>query len=98
PPIDLTTAGAATLRWWQWTDIEEGFDAGSVRVLDAADDSELAIIEDIIDGVTVDWEDVKKSIPAAALGKVVVIEFRFTSDDIQNFPGWYLDDFSVTVP
>ena len=43
-------------------------------------------------------DDVSKAIPAEALGKMVKIEFRFTSDDISNFAGWYIDDVVVTVP
>jgi hypothetical protein len=98
PSIDLTTAGGATLRYAEFRDIETGFDFGTVRILDAGNNAELAVLDATIDGVTVDWEDVKKSIPAAALGKVIKIEFRFTSDDIQNYAGWYLDDILVTVP
>ncbi|NIP92887.1 MAG: hypothetical protein GWO24_05255 [Akkermansiaceae bacterium] len=98
PPIDLTGAGEATLSFFEFKDIEEGFDFGTIRVLDAADDSELAIVEDVVDGDTGDWEQSRKPIPAEGLGKVIVIEFRFTSDDIQNFAGWYIDDFKVTVP
>ncbi len=98
PPIDLSTAGGATLTYWEFKDIEEGFDFGTIRVLDAADDSELAVIETDIDDITADWERVSKSIPAEALGRTVRIEFRFHSDDLQNFAGWYLDDFQVTVP
>ncbi len=98
PPIDLTGAGGATLSYFQFTDIEEGFDAGSVRVLDAADDSELAVIETTVDGTTADWEQVTKAIPAEGLDKVIKLEFRFESDDLEVFPGWYLDDVLVTVP
>nr|NIP92451.1 hypothetical protein [Akkermansiaceae bacterium] len=98
PAIDLTTAGGATLSFFQFTDIEEGFDFGTVKVLDAADNSELAEIETAIDGVTPDWEQVRKPMPAGALGKSIVLEFRFVSDDIQAFAGWYLDDVTVTVP
>lgn len=98
PAIDLTTAGGATLRFAQFRDIEQGFDFGSIRVLDAADNSELAVIDDVIDGVTADWEQVTKSMPDEVLGKTVRIEFRFQADDIQTFAGWYLDDVEVTVP
>ena len=98
PPIDLTTAGAATLSFSQFTDIEEQFDFGKVSVLDAGDDSELAVLEEPVEGTTVDWEQVIRFLPAAALGKTVIIEFRFQSDDIQNFGGWYIDDVGVTVP
>jgi hypothetical protein len=98
PAIDLTTAGAATLVYWEFRDIETGFDFGTIRVLNAADNSELAVIDAFVDGVVVDWERVSKSIPAAALGKTIKIEFRLKSDDIQNYAGWYIDDFLVTVP
>ncbi len=98
PPIDLSDAGEATLHYFQFTDIEEGFDSGVVSVLDAADNSEIAVLVDVIDGITVEWEQVRKPLPDEALGKVIVIEFRLRSDDIQNYPGWYIDDFIVTVP
>ena len=39
-----------------------------------------------------------KSLPAEALGRNIKIEFRFVSDDIENFAGWYIDDIVVTVP
>ncbi|NIP97749.1 MAG: hypothetical protein GWO24_31675 [Akkermansiaceae bacterium] len=98
PPIDLTTAGGATLRFFEFKDIEEGFDSGRLAVLDADDDSELAVILEPIDGVTGDWSQVTRRLPPEALGKVVKLEFRFQSDDLQNFAGWYIDDVEVTVP
>ncbi|NIP96508.1 MAG: hypothetical protein GWO24_24980, partial [Akkermansiaceae bacterium] len=45
PAIDLSAAGGATLSYFQFADIEEGFDAGSVAVLDADANSELAVLE-----------------------------------------------------
>jgi hypothetical protein len=29
---------------------------------------------------------------------MIKLEFRFESDDIQNYAGWYLDDILLTVP
>jgi hypothetical protein len=98
PPIDLTNTGGATLNYVEWRDIEATFDSGRVVVLDATDNSEIAEIEDSIDGFSNGWENVSRQIPPAALGKVIKIEFRFRSDNIENFPGWYIDDVSVTVP
>ncbi len=66
-------------------------------MIDVADNSELAVITDVVDGVA-DWGEVSESLPAEALGRNVKIEFRFTSDDLQNFAGWYIDDVVVTVP
>jgi len=97
PAIDLTTAGGATLNYFQYRDIEEGFDFGIISVLDAADDSLIAEIPGIDSGAFA-WELVSKSIPAEALGKMIKIEFRMTSDEIETFPGLFIDDFEVTVP
>ena len=100
PAIDLTGAGGATLNYARWYDIEIMFDQGSVSVLDAADDSVLAVLESTVEGASRDWEweTVSKSLPAEALGRNIKIEFRFLSDDIGNFAGWYIDDVEVTVP
>jgi hypothetical protein len=102
PAIDLTAAVGATLNFSHYVDIEESFDFGEVRLLDADDaNAELAILQMAIDGNNpAGWEPFSKAFPAAALGKNVVIEFRLVSDDFQdsNYAGWYIDDVVVTVP
>ena len=102
PAIDLAAAGGATLNFSHYVDIEEGFDSGQIRLLDAdAALAELAILQMTIDGNNpTGWEPFSKALPAAALGQNVVIEFRFNSDDFSDRTqgGWYIDDFEVTVP
>ncbi|NIP93958.1 MAG: hypothetical protein GWO24_11100, partial [Akkermansiaceae bacterium] len=98
PVVDLSEATGATLSFFHHRDIEEGFDSGSIRVLDASDNSELGVVEDVIDGSSVEWEQFTRNLPpVAALGKSVILEFRFNSDDINNLAGWYIDDVEVTV-
>jgi len=99
PPIDLSGAVGATLNFSQYVDIEESFDSGQVRLLDAGDDSEIAVLQDNIDGETSNWEQISKALPAAALGNIK-IEFRLITDDFNEraFAGWYIDDVEVTVP
>jgi bacillopeptidase F len=97
PAIDLTAVGEATLNYFQYRDIEEGFDFGIISVLDATFDSLLAEIPGS-DSAMLAWELVSKSLPPEALGKVIKIEFRLTSDEIENFPGWFIDDVEVTTP
>jgi hypothetical protein len=97
PAIDLTTAGGATLNYYQYRDIEEGFDFGVISVLDAADDSLIAEIPGV-GSMAFAWELVSKPLPAEALGKIIKIEFRLTSDEIETFPGWFIDDLNLTVP
>ncbi len=98
PEADLTTADSATLHYFQYFEIEADFDKGIVSVLDAGDDSVLAVLVPTVDGSSAGWEEVSLSLPAAALGKTVKIEFRLDSDDVMNEAGWYLDDFNLTVP
>ncbi len=106
PPIDLTTAPSATLSYQHYTDIEPPesiapftvFDFGRLSVLDADSGLELAVIQTDLTGFSLFWEKVTWAVPAAALGHVVRFEFRLQSDDVANYPGWYLDDVLVTVP
>ncbi|MFN0126364.1 MAG: LamG-like jellyroll fold domain-containing protein [Verrucomicrobiales bacterium] len=98
PAIDLTGVGAATLNYAQFTDIEMNFDSGTVSVLNAADDSLIEEIEGGVDGFTSQWDPVRHRIPAAALGKVIKIEFRLQSDNFGPGAGWYIDDFLLTTP
>jgi hypothetical protein len=99
PAINLTAAAGATLNFSHYVDIEETFDFGQIRLLDAdAANAELAILQTAIDGNNpTGWQSFSKSLPGAALGKNVVIEFRFDSDDFVNQAGWYIDDVVVTV-
>lgn len=100
PPIDLTSASAATVRWLQAIDIEDMFDSGTVNILDAADDSLLAEALGEIDGTNLSWEERSAPVPPAGLGHMIKIEFLFVSDDFNGAPqaGWYVDDVGVTVP
>lgn len=99
PVIDLTTAEGATLNWAQSRDIEPFFDSGAVNILDAADDSLLAVVQGGIEDTIAGWEDVSRTIPAPALGKMIKVEFLFTADNFNDIPqaGWYIDDVEVTV-
>ena len=101
PVIDLVTAVGATLNFAHWVDIEEGFDFGSVAVLDATDNSELGLVVSVVDGdLPSDWEQFSMSLPAAALGKNVIFEFRLFEDGVSllDQAGWYIDNVVVTVP
>lgn len=97
PPVDLTAAGGATLHYFQFTDMETGFDVGQVAVLNAADNVELAVLDSSVEALS-DWSQESLKVPEEALGKTVVFEFRFRSDELEVFPGWYVDDVSVSVP
>ena len=99
PEIDLTAPGIASVRlsFQQFKDIESGFDFGSIRVLRASDNSPLGDeVAGPIDGITDDWEEFSANLPAEALGEIIRIEFQFTSDELEVFPGWYIDNVVLT--
>lgn len=98
PPIDLTAAGSATLSFFHYVDTEGDPDFGRVAVLDADNgDAELAVIETSISGI-LDWTKLTRAMPAEALGKNIKLEFRFQSDTVLSFGGWYIDDVEVITP
>ena len=107
PAINLGAATAGTLTFQHWTEIEvfdngeiQDSDYGSILILDASDNSELAVMEDrTIDGSTTGWEEYSMALPAEAFTAAegtIKIEFRFESDEEGNLAGWYIDDVFVT--
>ena len=59
------------------------------------------LFRSVVDGdLPSDWTQFSRSVPAAALGKNVIFEFRFFEDGIGllDQAGWYIDNVVVTVP
>ena len=104
PAIDMSGAAAGTLSFQQWTEIEQvpgDLDYGSIRILDANDDSVLAVTENrTIDGSTSGWEEYSMALPpeafTAAAGTIKV-EWQFEADDIDSFAGNHIDVVTVTA-
>jgi hypothetical protein len=82
----------------------DNLDSGSLRVLDASvlpgTVTELGVVEANITGFVNGWAEFSAELPAAALGRVISLEFGFRSDgdDIFDAAGWYIDDVIVTIP
>ena len=98
PPIDLSGIVGGNISYFQWRDIEETFDSATVRLLDASNSSEIAILAGSLDGLSTSWEEVSHPIPAEAEGMTVILEFVLQSDDIGNQAGLYIDDISIQGP
>jgi hypothetical protein len=100
-PAFTVPAGGATLNLSQYVDTEAasgGGDFGSIRLLNAADDTPLAggDVAPDLQGIPDDWSNASFPLPEAANGLEVKIEFRFESDDdITVFAGFYIDDVEV---
>jgi hypothetical protein len=104
PVIDLRLAGGATLNFAYFLSAEPGdapldppYDSATVNVVDMGNNI-LATLEVLGNEITTDWTAFSMALPEAALGKEIKLEFRLVSDDINNGPGWYIDDVVVTVP
>jgi hypothetical protein len=92
----------ATLDFSQYIDTElasGGGDFGSIRLLNAADDSVLAggDVATDLQGISETWTSQSLPLPAAANGLSVKLEFRFTSNASSQFAGFYIDDLVVTA-
>ena len=109
PAIDLTAFSSATLQLKQWMSCENAVgdgDYGAIRILSAADDSLLAVLEADVEGGSTAWQSYSKDLPFIAFTKPIKLEFRFHSDDYNDpasippppFAGWYIDDVVILVP
>jgi hypothetical protein len=93
-------ASGATLGFSQYidTEVSPSGDLGSIRLLNAGDDS-ILIGGDVatgLEGITESWTSESIALPAVANGLSVKLEFRFESDDADAFAGFYIDDVVVT--
>lgn len=99
PVIDLTSAGAATLSYWQYLYIE-AFDWARVYVRDAsgnplASPLDLPIYEFDGDSAEYPWALNTVALPPEALGMEITFEFELESDIFDTFAGWYIDDLMI---
>lgn len=98
-PAFTVPESGATLSYWQYidTEVSPSGDLGSIRLLNAADDTHLADVVTGIEGVTETWTKESVDLPAAANGLDVKLEFHFTSNEENNWGGFYIDDVLVTA-
>ena len=90
----------ATLNFSQYIDTENApsGDLGSIRLLNASDNSVVAggDVVTALEGVTEAWSRETIPLPVAANGRDVKLEFRFVSNASSEFAGFYIDDWVVT--
>jgi len=105
PVIDLTGQTEAFLSYFEAKDIEafagQAYDYGRISVLDAGDDTVIAVLLDEILDTNLEWGQAPRTpvaLPAEALNKQIRLEFLFLADDFQPDPqaGWYIDDVLIT--
>jgi hypothetical protein len=106
--VDLTEVEAATLHFWTWYDIEEGFDYGYVAVSTddgrtwetlpgthtTSDDPNKANYGFGYTGKSADWLEEQVDLTPYA-GRQILLRFWAISDPGLNQPGWLIDDVSI---
>ncbi len=96
PAISLVGVTNATLQFWEFRDIFSNinFHRGLINILDAGT---LAVIAEVyrVAGATDGWEQQTITLPAAAAGKSIIVEFRIQSDPFDTRPGWAIDDVAI---
>lgn len=98
PSINLTDVTKATLRFQQFKDLEDTFDATKVTIVDDETREELAVLLESTDGSNPEWRRITLALPEEALGRKVRLEFRMITDEAGNLSGWYIDDVELTSP
>lgn len=102
PTISLPDTSQASLTFKHFRGMYDGDanDFGSVRILDASDDSELAVIDDFtIKKTGNDWESTQFTIPGPFMNRDIKVEFEFDANlDANLGAGWYIDDVEVVTP
>ena len=106
--VDLTEVEAATLHFWTWYDIEEGFDYGYVAVSTddgrtwetlpgthtTSDDPNKANYGFGYTGKSADWLEEQVDL-TPYVGRQILLRFWAISDPGLNQPGWLIDDVSI---
>ncbi len=97
PVIDLTDPAikGATLRYQQWLETTDPLDFGTIQAF-LLDGTPLgAPLAPSITGTLADWVEISLGLPREAIGQQIRLEFHFTSDNVGQAPGWYIDDVVV---
>ncbi|MEK9659390.1 MAG: hypothetical protein VW450_05545 [Chloroflexota bacterium] len=106
--LDLRGLRTATLRFWSWQDIEEGFDGGYVAVSADAGNSWQALggsgtrppgtlgleLGPMLTGATDGWIEERVDLTPYA-GAQVLVRFEYLTDEAVEQSGWCVDDIAV---
>jgi immune inhibitor A len=106
--LDLRGLRTASLRFWSWQDIEEGFDGGHVAVSADAGVSWQALsgsgtseasplglgLGPMYSGRTEGWAEQRVDLTPYA-GAQVILRFEYLTDEAVEQAGWCVDDIAV---
>jgi len=89
------TTSPCVLSYWQWFNLENGWDYGYLEI--SHDARDWTVLGTPITGVSSGWQ---REIVELSLyvnpGEGLYLRFRLASDQLYSLPGWFLDDISLT--
>ncbi len=91
-PVSLTGYSQYSLSYYQWYNIESGYDSAIVEI--STDGGSTWTIVGVCTGSQQDWERVSVDLTDYA-GSDVLFRFRFKSDGSVNYEGWYVDSINL---
>ncbi len=95
PVIDLTDKRRPVLSFWYHVDVTEGQEGVQLNYLDTEGNA-LGTYDEIFWTKTDGWTLVEIDLPEEAVGRPIVLEWFFRSDqEPENGPGFFLDDIVV---
>lgn len=108
-PMSIPSAVGAELRFWQWYEIESGYDGGNIKI--AVDAGSFALVTPVPNyndptitafgntpGFTgnTGWHEVVVDLTSFS-GHSVEIRWTLGTDSSEVRRGWYLDDMTITA-
>ncbi|NLK43196.1 MAG: S8 family serine peptidase, partial [Tissierellia bacterium] len=94
PPIDLrdTSLEAASLRFYEWYDMENNYDKGYILVTNDYG-MNWTEVRPVITGIGTEWKEAIVNLEDYIGSEdPIFVAFRFTSDFSGQRPGWYIDN------
>ncbi|MDZ7694228.1 MAG: T9SS type A sorting domain-containing protein [Balneolaceae bacterium] len=88
----ISDSQSLTLQFMEWFELESGFDYGYIEI--STDNGETWTTLSSRDGDS-EWRETEVNLTPYA-GEDIILLFRFTSDDENNFAGWFVDNVRIT--
>lgn len=100
PVIDLSAyagQGGLLFNWWQWLQTENGWDYVSIGVSNNGGATWTLIYGELSGTIDMAWTPHSASLSDAYAVNNFQYRFRLRSDGSVVYPGWYVDDVSITL-
>ena len=100
PLSDLSNAASINIRWWDWLESEPSYDLAWVEARANGDGVDGGVgtwstIREPRSGSNGAWMQQSATISTAYATPNFQLRFHFTSDNVNSYRGWYVDDLRI---